>query len=75
MNYSSIILASVFALAATAQAADDNNSTGDEVSDIQVECITTAVADDLDDSQMDAFVDQCVNSELAARQKPKNSQG
>jgi len=68
MNYSNIILASVFTLAAAAQAADDNNLSEDEVTDLRVECIATGIADELDDSQMSIFVEQCVNNELAARQ-------
>lgn len=75
MNYSNIILASFLALTGTALAASNNPLTEDEISDIRVECIVTGIADEEDDSQMDAFVDKCVQEGLAARQKFKGQQG
>jgi len=75
MNYCTITLASFLALAGTAQAADSSQLTEDEVSDIRLDCISTGIADELDDSQMEAFIEQCVNDGLAARQKPKDKQG
>lgn len=69
MKYCNIILASFLALAGTAQAADDNQLTEDEIADIRAECIAAGIADEQEDSQMDAFVEQCVKDALAARQQ------
>ncbi len=75
MKYSSIILASLLALAGTAQATEDNQLTEDEVADIRVECITNGIADELDGDQMEAFVEQCFKDGVAARTKSKQTQG
>jgi hypothetical protein len=75
MNYSSIILASFLALAGTAQATDNSQFTEDEISDVRLDCISMGISDELDDSQMETFVEQCVNDELAARQKSRDTQG
>ena len=70
MNHHSIIaLATVFALAGTAQAADNSQLSEDEVTDIRVECISTGIADELDDGQMKAFTEECTQQEIAARQR------
>lgn len=69
MKYSNIILASFLALAGTAQATGDNQPTEDEMAEIRAECIAAGIADEQEDSQMDAFVEQCVQDALAARQQ------
>ena len=75
MKYSIIILASLFALAGTAQATEDSQLTEDEITDIRVECIASGIADELEDDQMQAFVEQCLQDGLAARIKFKQAQG
>jgi hypothetical protein len=72
MNHHSIIaLATVIALAGTAQAADNSQLSEDEVTDIRVECISTGIADELDDGQMKAFTEECTQQGIAARQRFK----
>jgi hypothetical protein len=72
MNYHSIVaLAAVIALAGTAQAADDSQPSEDEITDIRVECISTGIADELDDGQMEAFTEECTRQAIAARQRFK----
>lgn len=39
----------------------------DQISDIRSECISDAVAEDLEDDQKDAFVENCVNDSLRAK--------
>ncbi len=75
MKYSSIILATFLTLAGSAQATASSQLTEDEVTDIKVECIAAGIADEVDNSQMDAFVDTCVKDGVAARQKFKGQQG
>ena len=75
MKCSNLILAACFALAGSAQAADSSQLTDDELTDIKVECIVSGIADETDDSQMDAFVEKCVKDGVAARQKFKGQQG
>jgi hypothetical protein len=79
MKFSSLLLASVFALSTMANAEDAAPEYGtlvdDDVSDIRVECIEEGIASDLDDSQMSAYVEQCVNDKVAARKKKTDSQG
>ena len=72
MNHHSIIaLATVIALAGTAQAADNSQLSEDEVTDIRVECISAGIADELDDDQIEAFTEECTQQETAARQRFK----
>ena len=68
MKYSNIIMAALLALTGTAPAAESSQLTDDEITDVRVECISAGIADEVDDSQMDAFVDTCVKDGLAARQ-------
>lgn len=78
MKFSSLLLASVFALSTMANAEDAAPEYGtmtDDVSDIRVECIEEGIASDLDDSQMSAYVEQCVNDKVAARKKKTDSKG
>jgi hypothetical protein len=72
MNYHSIIaLATVIVLAGTAQATEDSQLSEEEITNIRVECISTGIADELDDDQMEAFTEECTQQETAARQRFK----
>ena len=68
MKYSYAVIASIFALAGVAQAASDSAASSEET-EFKLECIEVAIADELPDDQMDAFVVQCVGEKLAARKK------
>ena len=75
MKYSTILLASMIALAGTALATENGQLTEDEITDIRVECISNGIADELEQDQMQAFVEQCVQDGVAARVRFKQAQG
>ena len=79
MKFSSLLLASVLALSTTANAEDSAPAhdvlTDDELADIRVECVEDGITSDLEDDQMNAFVEQCMKDKVAARGKNKDSQG
>ncbi len=80
MKFSSFLIASVLALSTMAQAAEEVSSedaalSEDEMTDLQVECVEQGIAAEVEDDQMDAFVDQCVNENLASRKTSKDKKG
>jgi len=75
MKYYSMIFASTFALSGLAVANQDNTANSQQQADDKVECIETAIADELDGEQKDLFVQECVQQKMAKRAKAndKNS--
>ena len=75
MKYYSMIFASTFALSGLAVANQDNSANSQQQADDKVECIETAIADELDGEQKDIFVEECVQQKVAKRSKAndKNS--
>jgi len=75
MTYYSMIFASTFALSGLAVANQDNTANSQQQADDKVECIETAIADELDGEQKDLFVQECVQQKMAKRAKAndKNS--
>ncbi|MGD8672982.1 MAG: hypothetical protein PVF07_08850 [Thiogranum sp.] len=75
MKYYSMIFASTFALSGLAVANQDNSANSQQQADDKVECIETAIADELDGEQKDIFVQECMQQKMAKRAKvnDKNS--
>lgn len=71
MKYSNVVIASAFALSGVAIAASEDALTSGMETDYKVECIETAIADELPDDQLDAFVAQCLEEKLAAVRQAK----
>ena len=73
-KYRSILLASLVALSGTAQASGNSQLSDDEITDIRVECISAGIADEVEDDQLNGFVEQCVSDGILARQRFKGWQ-
>jgi hypothetical protein len=69
MKYYSMIFASTFALSGLAVANQDNSANSQQQADDKVECIETAIADELDGEQKDIFVQECMQQKMAKRAK------
>ena len=72
MKHSMIVFAAAFLLSGLAQAEEVGTVTADEESDIRVECIRSAIADEVEDEQMKAVVEECVQELLAGRKVLKD---
>jgi hypothetical protein len=69
MNYSTLELAPILALPAGHRRHDAQLREA-EVTDIQAECLTAGIADELDGDQMEAFVEQCLHDGGPPGQNP-----
>ena len=67
MNYSMIAFAGAFLIGGLAQAGETATVTQDEETEMRFECIQSAIADELEDAQMNSFVEACVSEKLAGR--------
>jgi len=69
MKYYSMIFASTLALGGLAFADQDNSVTSGQLADEKIDCIETALSDELDGEQKDIFVQECVQQKMAKRSK------
>jgi len=73
MKYQSLIFATALAFSGMASATDDDNTVSrDEMTNYQVECLESALSEELDGNQKDAFVQECVQQKLAGKTKAKD---
>jgi len=75
MKYYSMIFASTLALGGLAFADQDTSVSSAQLADEKIDCIETALSDELDGEQKDIFVEECVQQKIAKRSKAndKNS--
>jgi len=75
MKYYNMIFASTLALGGLAFADQDNSLTSGQLADEKIDCIETALSDELDGEQKDIFVQECMQQKMAKRSKAndKNS--
>lgn len=69
MKFRHMLIAYLFAFSGLTQAAEIEGVSVEEVTDIRVECIQDAIADELEDEQMELYVKACVEERIAVRQK------
>jgi hypothetical protein len=73
MKYQSLMFATALAFSGLASATEDDITvSSDEMTNYQVECLESALGEDLDGSQKDAFVQECVQQKLASKTKAKD---
>ena len=74
MKYQSLMFATALAFSGMANATDNDNTVSrDEMTNYQVECLESALGEELDGNQKDAFVQECVQQKLAkTKAKDKN---
>lgn len=68
MKYSSLFMVSALAFSGLTQAAAGWVSQEEET-DLRMECIENAIAEELENDQMDSYVNACFEEQVAARQK------